>query len=51
MKSLVLLYRSKRDEGVTIEEYSNITENNKHYLLGKKNRIGHMMQTPFITTI
>ncbi len=41
MKSLVLLYRSKRDEGVTIEEYSNITENNKHYLLGKKNCIGN----------
>lgn len=41
MKSLVLLYRSKRDEGVTIEEYSNIIENNKHYLLGTKDCIGN----------
>lgn len=34
MKSLVLLYRSKKNEEVTIKEYSNITENNKHYLFG-----------------
>lgn len=41
MKSLVLLYCDNRRREVTIREFPNVTENNKHYLFGTTNWIGN----------